>query len=144
MKAPPPTRREERVQQRARADLGPEVVLTRRVLVTRAGPRRGRLVVGYRLCRPIPSGNGAPPTVEVLDMSPLRGEGVDLSNLGTPEDALEDAVQRRSQGLGAYPDECPGDPLPEPAGTSAAGTPVYAVLPLDSELTTSTMDLPVV
>lgn len=120
---------EEWVQARARALLGPGVWLSRRVVVTRAGPRTGSLVLGYRIGRRRADGSE-----EVLGMSPPGWAPLDLSTPGGPEAALEDALRRGAAGLGPYRDEVCGAPVPPGEGAGPARKP-------DSEATTSSLAL---
>ncbi len=108
---PAPTHRENAVRLRAKRMLGSEVDVVPRVFHTRAGTKlRGILVYGYLVVRDA-GGPDAAPRREVLGMSPPLGNHLDLGWLGTPEEALADALQRRADGSGPYPAES-FDPAP--------------------------------
>ena len=100
---PAPTPRENVVRLQAKRMLGSEVDIVPRVFHTRAGAHlRGMLVYGYLVVRPSSDLDEAPRR-EVLGMSPPLGNHLDLGWLGTPEEALADAVRRRGDHLGPYP-----------------------------------------
>ena len=110
---PAPTHRENAVRLRAKHLLGAEVDLVPRVFHTRAGQHlRGILVYGYLVVREA-GGEDEAPHREVIGMSPPLGNRLDLGWLGTPEEALADALQRKADRLEPYePGEVHGD-LPE-------------------------------
>jgi len=120
---PPPTHQENTALLRAKALLGSAVRLERRSIRTQAGGKTGLLVYGYRIVR----GGGSEGDLEVLGIAPPEGSSLDLSRLGSPEEALQDALRRRRDGAGAAP---PEDSVPAPE-------------PVSSELSTSSLDLPV-
>ncbi len=95
--ADPLSPREQSAEQRARALLGDDVRLRARTVATRAGPLSGILTYGYAVIRPAP---GETPLDEwVLGISPPAGRPLDFAHLGSPEEAVADAVRRRDAGL---------------------------------------------
>jgi len=99
---PPPTPRENAVRLRAKRMLGSEVDIVPRVFHTRAGEKlRGLLIYGYLVVRD-GGGPDEAPRREVLGMSPPLGNHLDLGWLGTPEEALADALQRKADHLEPY------------------------------------------
>ena len=100
---PPPTPRENAVRLRAKRMLGSEVDIVPRVFHTRAGTHlRGFLIYGYQVVRDA-GGPDEAPRRDVLGMSPPLGNHLDLGWLGTPEEALADALQRKADAAGPYP-----------------------------------------
>lgn len=95
----------------AKRMLGSEVDIVPRIFHTRAGTHlRGMLIYGYYVVRPSTDMDSAPRR-EVLGMSPPLGNHLDLGWLGTPEEALADALRRKADHLGAYAaDEIDPDP----------------------------------
>ena len=129
------------MEARARSLLGPDVALVRRAVVTLAGGRTGLLVVGYQVCR---RSLEAPGGAVVLGISPPDGAELDLSALGTPEEALKDALHRHAAGLPPYREAVPGR-LPDLVGTVADEDDLLSRPPPPRpnwDLTTSTLSLP--
>jgi hypothetical protein len=140
---PPPSHHENTALLRAKALLGSAVRLERRALRTKAGGKTGVLVYGYRVVR----GGGGDGDAEVLGLSPPPGNSIDLSRLGTPEEALQDALRRRREGKEPYGPE--GTDLPPPPAAGAPETPAPrphwrpTTESTTSGFSTSSLDLPV-
>ena len=134
----PPTHHEKTANLRAKTLLGSAVRVERRSIQTRAGGRTGVLVWGYSVLR----GGGEDGEEEILGVSPPAGSALDLSRLGTPEEALQDALRRRKEGLGpVLPEETGPGGLVRDRG-AAAPRPHWKP---NTEDTTSdvSLDLPV-
>jgi hypothetical protein len=151
MDEPPPTHHENTALLRAKALLGSSVRLERRSLRTSAGGKRGLLVYGYRIVRGGGEVDGREDwngDAEVLGISPPAGSHIDLSRLGTPEEALQDALRRRQEGLGPI-EASEGRESPRPFEPAAAADrparPHWKPSPesTTSGFSTSSLDLPV-
>ena len=146
MDEPPPSHHENTASLRIKALLGSAVRLERRALRTFAGGKRGLLVYGYRVV--LGGGPDEAGEAEVLGISPPAGTSIDLSRLGTPEEALQDALRRRREGLGPVEADLAWDPA-RPAGPAPAAAPAarphWKPSPehTTSGFSTSSLDLPV-
>jgi len=139
----PASPREIALRLRAKSLLGSDVVLVPRILSTRAGGKSGALVFGWLVGRPAPGGDGGAGLQAVLGISPPLGSHLDLSQLGTPDEAVEDALRRRKDGEGPYTadalDLSPPEHVP---GEARRAQPPRPRRRSESGLTTSSIDLP--
>jgi hypothetical protein len=140
---PDPTPRENAVRLRAKRMIGSEVDVVPRFLRTRAGKNlTGILVYGYLVVRDA-GGPDAAPRREVLGMSPPLGNRLDLGWLGTPEEALADALQRKADRLGPYPPgECDTAPPEVLKGEGRRPTEPRPFWRPSATGTTSSIELP--
>lgn len=139
-----PSTRENAVRLRAKALLGSEVVLVPRTLLTRAGGgRTGTLVFGWLVGLPTPGGGDDGTLATVLGVSPPVGSTLDLSQLGTADEAVADALRRAKEGLGPYPDDALGLSPPEHViGEDRRARSPRPGRRSEAGLTTSSIDLP--
>jgi hypothetical protein len=142
MPGPTPSPRENALRLRAKTLLGADTVFVPRILSTRAGGKSGALVFGFLVCRPAPGGPGTQD--EVLGVSPPPGSPLDLSQLGTADEALADALRRAKEGLGPYPAEALDLSPPEHVtGAERRSLPPRPDRRMPTGQTTSSIDLPV-
>jgi hypothetical protein len=136
--------RENAVRLRAKALLGAEVILVPRVLRTRAGGgRTGSLVFGWLVGVPVSGGEDDGTLGTVLGVSPPLGSTLDLSQLGTAEEAVADALRRAKEGLGPY-DPAALDLMPpeHASDEERRSRPARPGRKSEAGLTTSSIDLP--
>jgi hypothetical protein len=140
-----PSSRENAVRLRAKALLGSEVVLVPRVLRTRAGGgRTGNLVFGWLVGIPASGAEDDGTLDRVLGISPPLDCALDLSQLGTAEEAVADALRRGKEGLGPYDPAALDLTPPEHASDEErrARPPRPERRRSEAGLTTSSIDLP--
>jgi hypothetical protein len=140
----PVSPRENAVRLRAKALLGSNVVLVPRAMRTCAGGgRTGTLVFGWLVGIPATDGEDDGTLGTVLGVSPPLGSNLDLSQLGTAEEAVADALRRGKEGLGPY---APGDldlaPPEHVPGEDRSARPARPGRKSEAGLTTSSIDLP--